>query len=411
MLRRIRKTATKASSTPIRIEPIASKAAIPVSWWSTMPAAASRMPSSAEKSSKKTARRVGLEVWLTKCSGCSPQRLRRAVDLARGLDERDALEHERDRQHDVVDRVADLAGLAEQLADPVPDRDDGAGREEPEGRHQRPDVRRPAVAARVRRRRAASRPRFSAISRNTSLPVSAHECAASATIAAEPVRKAATVLAVASSALATSATTTVSIDSPPDRRSAAGPARPPGRPRLRVVAPQSWTSPTPRPGGPVRRPAGTCPVAFLACTCAVLRPVGLRRGLRRSLAGCSPGCCSPAARPRRPATPPRHRPRRRARPRTRAPATARRRARGHGGRDVLVVRRAGRLLHRRAAGAARPTPATAACAPAHNYPALVAAAMPRRDARRRQLQRRRHAPRWSACSRPPAGRSRRSSTR
>ena len=42
------------------------------------------------------------------------------------------------------------------------------------------------------------------------MPVSAHECAASATMDADPVTAAATDLAIASSALAVSATSTVS---------------------------------------------------------------------------------------------------------------------------------------------------------------------------------------------------------
>ena len=74
MLRRIRKTATNASSTPIRIEPIASNAAMPVSWCRKMPAPASSRPTSAEKSSKNTARSVGFEVVVTKRNGCRPQR-------------------------------------------------------------------------------------------------------------------------------------------------------------------------------------------------------------------------------------------------------------------------------------------------------------------------------------------------
>lgn len=51
--------------------------------------------------------------------------------------------------------------------------------------------------------------RRSAMRRNTSLPVSAHECAASATIEAEPVSAAATDLATAMRALAARAMMTV----------------------------------------------------------------------------------------------------------------------------------------------------------------------------------------------------------
>ena len=60
-----------------------------------------------------------------------------------------------------------------------------------------------------------------AISRNTSLPVSAHECAASASIDAAPVTTAATDLASAMSRFAPSATITVVSDSPPARDSRA----------------------------------------------------------------------------------------------------------------------------------------------------------------------------------------------
>src|SRR5690606_34981694 len=62
---------------------------------------------------------------------------------------------------------------------------------------------------------AGRRERRSATRRNTSLPVSAHECTASASIEAEPVIVAAAVLATATSAFATNATTTVTVLSPP----------------------------------------------------------------------------------------------------------------------------------------------------------------------------------------------------
>src|SRR6476620_12333680 len=58
-------------------------------------------------------------------------------------------------------------------------------------------------------------PFFSAMSRNTSLPVSAQECAASAIIDAEPVRQPDPVLAAANSPLAIRAMMTVNVDSPP----------------------------------------------------------------------------------------------------------------------------------------------------------------------------------------------------
>ena len=57
--------------------------------------------------------------------------------------------------------------------------------------------------------------RRSAISRKTSLPVSAQECAASATMDADAVSEAATVLATAISRFATNATITVITLSPP----------------------------------------------------------------------------------------------------------------------------------------------------------------------------------------------------
>ena len=65
MLRLIKNTATKASRAPIAIDPIASKTGLPVTWCSAMPIAASMMPTNAEKSSKKTARRVGFDVRAT----------------------------------------------------------------------------------------------------------------------------------------------------------------------------------------------------------------------------------------------------------------------------------------------------------------------------------------------------------
>ena len=60
-LRTISRTATTPRSTPTRIDPTASQTASPVTSCSTRPPAASRMPTSAAASSKKTARSV---VWL-----------------------------------------------------------------------------------------------------------------------------------------------------------------------------------------------------------------------------------------------------------------------------------------------------------------------------------------------------------
>ena len=60
------------------------------------------------------------------------------------------------------------------------------------------------------------------MSRKISLPVSAHECAASATIDAEPVRVAAIVLAIAMTRLAAKARMTVNRLSPPPLPSSSG---------------------------------------------------------------------------------------------------------------------------------------------------------------------------------------------
>ena len=86
---------------------------------------------------------------------------------------------------------------------PAPDR------EQPDRSEQRPHVDLAAVTERVRSS-AGFAARRCAMSRNTSLPVSAHECAASASIDADPVITAAAVLAIAMSMLATNATMTVS---------------------------------------------------------------------------------------------------------------------------------------------------------------------------------------------------------
>ena len=96
----------------------------------------------------------------------------------------------------------------DEFLDAVRDRYRSAGHEQADRGEQRPHVGFPAVTERVgaigRRRE-----RRLAISRKTSLPESAHECAASATSDADPVATAAADLATAITTLAARATSTV----------------------------------------------------------------------------------------------------------------------------------------------------------------------------------------------------------
>ena len=64
-MRLISTTAITASSTPTAMEPMASGVGEPVIWCRKMPVKAISRPISAAASSKKTARRVGLEVVST----------------------------------------------------------------------------------------------------------------------------------------------------------------------------------------------------------------------------------------------------------------------------------------------------------------------------------------------------------
>ena len=75
-LRSISTTATTASSTPTRIEPIASGVGEPVIWCSATPPPAMRMPISAAASSANTALNVGSDV----CSAWSSRS--RSIDCA-----------------------------------------------------------------------------------------------------------------------------------------------------------------------------------------------------------------------------------------------------------------------------------------------------------------------------------------
>ncbi len=145
-------------------------------------------PTSAAASSAKTARRVGFEVLARKLSGVEPGPPRLGARVCRRrLDEGDALEHEGDGEHGIRPEVRRLRLLVAEGRDAVPDRHDRAGAEQPEGREHRPDVGLAPVAEGVRPASRGFAARRSAMSRKTSLPASAHECAASATIEADPV--------------------------------------------------------------------------------------------------------------------------------------------------------------------------------------------------------------------------------
>ena len=98
----------------------------------------------------------------------------------------DPLEHEGKRQHHVADDKVRRRLGRDQLLDSVRDRNGGAGHEQAERREQGPDVRLAPVAEWMRTV-GRSVDRRLATSRNTSLPVSAQECAASASIDADPV--------------------------------------------------------------------------------------------------------------------------------------------------------------------------------------------------------------------------------
>ena len=190
-LRSMSTIATTASSTPTRIDPIASGTGDPVTWCSPMPAVAMRMPTSAAASSKNTARTVGSEVSRTWSS-----RSRSCVAAARFAC-RDACRNEipsstNDTASTTYATMKSPAGSGlRQLRDAVRDRHPRAHREQPDRREQRPHV---DLAAEAR----AGAPcpgglaaRRCAMIRKISLPVSAHECAASASIDADAVTTAA----------------------------------------------------------------------------------------------------------------------------------------------------------------------------------------------------------------------------
>ena len=119
------------------------------------------------------------------------------------------------RQHDVADRDSPRPAPGRSRSR-IPCLIDTAApaTNKPERREQRPDVDLPPVAQSDARRRRAAAPRRLAISRKIWLPVSAQECAASATIDADPDSTAATVLATATHRFATNATSTVRLLSP-----------------------------------------------------------------------------------------------------------------------------------------------------------------------------------------------------
>jgi hypothetical protein len=131
-----------------------------------------------------------------------------ALRLRCRAQERHALEDEGDPEHDVRHgEVVRRLGM-QQLLDPVRDRHRCPGHEDAHAGQQRPDVRLAPMTERVRG--VGGRPALRlAMTRNTSLPVSAHEWAASASIDADAVRTAATDFASAMRRLAANATTTV----------------------------------------------------------------------------------------------------------------------------------------------------------------------------------------------------------
>ena len=114
----------------------------------------------------------------------------------------------------------------DQLLDPMPDRHRRAGHEQSHRGEQRPDVGLPAVSQRVPRLRRSPATCLFAISRKISFPVSAQECADSATIDAEPVSNAATDFAAAISRFAANATHTVTVLCPPQTTPAQSPPAP-----------------------------------------------------------------------------------------------------------------------------------------------------------------------------------------
>ncbi|MDX6335184.1 MAG: hypothetical protein QOG05_2524, partial [Streptosporangiaceae bacterium] len=133
------------------------------------------------------------------------------------LQEGDCLENERDGQHDVPDDEVAARFRRDDFLDAARDGHCGAGHEQPERGEQRPDVGFAAMTERVREV-GGRRDRRLAISRKTSLPASAQECAASARSDADPVTTAATDFAAATSTLTPKATrTVVTLSEPPGR--------------------------------------------------------------------------------------------------------------------------------------------------------------------------------------------------
>ena len=165
-------------------------------------------PIRAAESSANTARSVGSEVTSTYSIRS------RCTDSASGLAWRT------DCRNEIPSRTNDTASTTyptakwlgrlrvNELVDAVRDRHRGAGHKQPDRGEQRPHVRLPAMAERMRGVRRAAGPPFGDQQEDL-LPVSAHECAASATSDADPVTVAATDFATATSALAPNATSTV----------------------------------------------------------------------------------------------------------------------------------------------------------------------------------------------------------
>jgi hypothetical protein len=207
-LRLIRTIATTPSSTPTPIDATASGVAEPVSWCRPSPAAAMTRPVRAAESSANTARRVGSEVAST-CSITSRWNVA-ASPLACRTDCRNEVPSSRkDAASTMYPMTKCSAGsgwnsswtpCVTETAPPATNSPSAANSAHTYASRPWPDGW-ARSGGRLDRR--------SAISRKISLPVSAHECAASATSDADPVSTAAPDFATAITRLAVKATRTV----------------------------------------------------------------------------------------------------------------------------------------------------------------------------------------------------------
>ncbi len=207
-LRLIRTTATTPSSAPTPIDATASGVAEPVSWCRPSPPPAMTRPVRAAASSANTARRVGSEVAST-CSIRSRWN-ESASPLACRTDCRNEVPSSRnDTASTMYPKTKCPAGsgcrssvtpCVTEIAPPATNSPSAANSAHTYASRPWPDGWARSGGRRERR---------SAISRKISLPVSAHECAASATSDANPVSTAAADFATAISRLAVKATRTV----------------------------------------------------------------------------------------------------------------------------------------------------------------------------------------------------------